>query len=392
MRPLLEVLAVFTRLGLTSFGGPVAHVGYFHDEFVTRRKWTDEATFADCFALCQFLPGPASSQLAIILGMERAGLLGGIAAWAGFTLPSAAALVAFALGLRAWGVSPDAPWLHGLKIVAVAVVALAVWTMAKSLCPDRPRATLAVLGAIAALATTSGLAQLGILGAGALAGLILLRGDESKPGAPLRSPVSKRGALLAGTIFFGLLAALPFAERARPDSALAVLSRFYRTGALVFGGGHVVLPLLEREVVAPGWTTEETFLAGYGAAQAVPGPLFSFAAYLGAVITVGPGGPLGGLVALVAIYSPAWLLVVGALPVWERLRRSRGAQAALLGANATVVGLLLAALYAPAWTSAIKGPRDFAVALGAFLLLAVWKLPPWLVVVATAVLAGIVLR
>ncbi|MEZ0227061.1 MAG: chromate efflux transporter [Planctomycetota bacterium] len=388
----LEVLTVFLKLGLTSFGGPVAHLAYFRDELVTRRQWIDEDGYAEIVALCQFLPGPASSQVGIALGLERAGFLGALAAWVGFTLPSAALLVAFALGLHALGVSADAPWLHGLKIVAVVVVALAVWGMAQSLCPDRPRASLAILAAIAAIATQGGPAQLGILAVGALLGRLVLPREEPKPQRALRIPVGRRGAIVAWAIFFGLLGGLAVAERALPGSSVAVASRFFRAGSLVFGGGHVVLPLLQREVVDPGWVTEQEFLAGYGAAQAVPGPLFSFAAYLGAVLRAGPGGVLGAALALCALYAPAFILVVAALPAWNRLRGSAGVQAALRGANAAVVGLLLAALYDPVWTSTMKTPRDFVVALGAFLLLGIWRMTPWVVVVLTALSASLLLR
>ncbi len=382
---MLEVLLVFLKLGLTSFGGPVAHLAYYRDELVTRRKWIDEDGYAEIVALCQFLPGPASSQAAIALGIERAGLLGGVAAWAGFTLPSAALMVAFALGLSALGVSADAPWLHGLKIVAVVVVALAVWGMAEKLCPDRLRASFAILAAAAAITTQGGLAQLGILAVAGLLGRLLLPTEPAKEQRPLRIPIGRRGAVIAWVLFFGLLGGLAIAERLLPGSSLDAASRFYRTGSLVFGGGHVVLPLLQKEVVEPGWATREEFLAGYGAAQAVPGPLFSFAAYLGAVLRVGPGGVLGALLALSALYAPAFLLIIGALPAWSRLRASGGAQAALRGANAAVVGLLLAALYDPVWTSGIRTPRDFTIGLLAFLLLGIWKMTPWVVVALTAV-------
>lgn len=384
MNRVLEVLLVFTRLGLTSFGGPVAHLGYFQRELVSRRGWVDEPTYADLVALCQFLPGPASSQVAIALGIERAGLPGGLAAWLGFTLPSAAALVLFALGVESLGGASAERWTHGLKVVAVPVVALAVWGMAKKLCPDRARGTIAILAAIGALAWPSGLVQLAILAAALLAGLVVFRREPPAPGRPLAAPISRGLALGAWALFFALLVALPVAARASGSGALELFARFERVGSLVFGGGHVVLPLLEAEVVAPGWTTGERFLAGYGAAQAVPGPLFSFAAYLGAVASEGPGGWAGAGLALVGIYLPSFLLVVGSLPFWERLRGSPAAQAALKGANAAVVGLLLAALYAGAWNVAIRGTADVALALGAFGLLAIWELPPWIVVALTA--------
>jgi chromate transporter len=379
-----EVFLVFLRLGLTSFGGPVAHLGYMEREIVSRRGWVDETTYADLVALCQFLPGPASSQVALSLGIERAGIGGAIAAWLGFTLPSAILLVLFALGVDALGGAADPTWIHGLRVVAVPVVALAVWGMAKSLCPDRVRGSIAIAAAIAATVWRSGLAQILVLALGAVVGWGLFRKEPATEGRPLAAPVTKRQALLAWVLFFALLAGLPLAARAFPSESLDVVDRFYRAGSLVFGGGHVVLPLLEAEVVEPGWTTGERFLAGYGAAQAVPGPLFSFAAYVGAVIRVGPGGWVGAALALGAIYLPSFLLVVGALAFWERLRAGRSVRAALRGTNAAVVGLLLAALYDPAWTRAILTPRDFALALGAFGLLALGRWPPWLVVLLTA--------
>ena len=380
----LEVLRVATRLGLTSFGGPVAHLGYFHDEYVVRRKWLDEASYADLVALCQFLPGPASSQVGIAIGLRRAGLLGGVAAWLGFTLPSAIALVAFAYGVQGLDVR-DAGWLHGLKIAAVAVVAVAVWGMARTLAPDRDRATIAILSTVAALAWRSGTAQVAIIGLAALAGLRFLPG--AAPGTAAHAgavPVGRRTAVVALALFFALLIALPRARHAVPSHALAVFDSFFRAGSLVFGGGHVVLPLLQAEVVSPGWVSPEAFVAGYGAAQAVPGPLFTFAAYLGAVMTPPPTGVAGAGLALVAVFLPSFLLVVGVLPFWDALRRRASVQSALRGINAGVVGLLLAALYQPVWTSAIRAPADVALALLAFGLLALWKVPAWLVVALAA--------
>jgi chromate transporter len=383
----LEVLAVATRLGLTSFGGPVAHIGYFHEEYVVRRKWLDEQTFADLVALCQFLPGPASSQVGIAVGTLRAGLAGGVLAWIGFTLPSALALVAFAYGLTATGAASDAGWLHGLKVVAVAVVALAVWTMARTLCPDRARATLAILAAVVVIAWPTVAGQtLSIVAAG-LIGVWLLPGDPMAAPWRLRVPVSRRVALLCWTLLIGLLVLLPLLRQVSPGRGLAVFDAFFRVGSLVFGGGHVVLPLLQAEVVGPGWVTNEAFVAGYGAAQAVPGPLFTFAAYLGFVMEAEPHRWAGAALALAAIFFPAFLLTLGALPFWDLLRARPAFQAALRGINAAVVGLLLAALYSPVWTSAIGRPADFGLALLAFGLLAVWKWPPWLVVALTA-LAG----
>lgn len=379
----LEVLGAATRLGLTSFGGPIAHLGYFREEYVVRRRWLDEATYADLVALCQFLPGPASSQVGIAIGIQRAGLLGGVAAWLGFTLPSAIALVGFAYGIRGLGVS-DLGWLHGLKIAAVAVVALAVWGMARALAPDRERATIALLSAMVALVWPTGLAQVAIIAVAALVGLRLLPGEASTSLARTVVPVGPRVGSGALVLFFGMLIALPLARQIAPSHALAVFDSFFRAGSLVFGGGHVVLPLLQAEVVPPGWVSGEAFVAGYGAAQAVPGPLFTFAAYLGAVMGPSPNGITGAGLALVAVFLPSFLLVVGVLPFWAALRQRSGFQAALRGINAGVVGLLLAALYHPVWTSAIRAPADVALALAAFGLLALWKAPAWLVVVLAA--------
>jgi chromate transporter len=380
----LEVLAVATRLGLTSFGGPVAHLGYYHAEYVVRRKWLDEQTYADLVALCQFLPGPASSQVGIAVGTLRAGVAGGVLAWIGFTLPSALALVAFAYGLSATGTAPDAGWLHGLKVVAVAVVALAVWTMARTLCPDRARATLAILAAIVASAWPAAAGQvLSIIAAG-LIGVWLLPGTTTTPATRLGVPVSKRLGVVCLVLLLGLLVLLPLLRQVSANRGLAVFDAFFRVGSLVFGGGHVVLPLLQAEVVGPGWVTNEAFVAGYGAAQAVPGPLFTFAAYLGFVMQAEPNRWTGAALALGAIFLPAFLLVFGALPFWDLLRSRPAFQSALRGINAAVVGLLAAALYHPVWTSAIGRPADFALGLLAFGLLALWKFPPWLVVILAA--------
>jgi chromate transporter len=379
----LEIFAVATRLGLTSFGGPVAHLGYFREEYVVRRRWLDEATYADLVALCQFLPGPASSQVGIAIGITRGGLLGGLAAWLGFTLPSAIALVLFAYGLRGLGAA-DAGWLHGLKVAAVAVVALAVWGMARSLAPDRARATIAIVSAFCALLWPTGVGQVAIIAAAALGGLWLLPTSAAPPTAVRLVPVSRTLGVAALVVFFGLLIALPIARQITGSQALALFDSFFRVGSLVFGGGHVVLPLLQAEVVPPGWVTSEAFVAGYGAAQAVPGPLFTFAAYLGAVMGPPPTGLAGAAIALVAIFLPSFFTIVGALPFWDTLRGRSSFQSALRGINAAVVGLLLAALYQPVWTSAIHGPADVGLALAALGLLAFWKAPAWLVVVLAA--------
>jgi chromate transporter len=376
----LEVLGVAFRLGLTSFGGPIAHLGYFRDEYVVRRKWLDEKSYADLVALCQFLPGPASSQVGMAIGIARAGLPGALGAWLGFTLPSALALVLFAFGVAALGGAADAGWLHGLKIVAVAVVAQAVWGMAKSLCPDRQRATLAILAAIVTLGWPGAVGQLLSLAAAGIIGWFLLPPVGLGAEAHTQFPIAKRKGVIAWSIFFTLLLGLPVARQLIASHALDVFDSFFRVGSLVFGGGHVVLPLLQAEVVGPGWVSNEQFVAGYGAAQAVPGPLFTFSAYLGAVMD----GWGGALLTLVAIFLPSFLLVVGALPFWDSLRRKSSFQSALSGINAAVVGLLLAALYNPVWTSAIYRPSDFGVGLVAFGLLMFWKWPPWLVVVLTA--------
>jgi len=379
----LEVLRAATRLGLTSFGGPVAHLGYFREDYVVRRRWIDERTYADLVALCQFLPGPASSQVGIAVGILRAGLLGGLAAWIGFTLPSAILLVLFGLGIRGLDLT-EAGWLHGLKIAAVAVVAQAVWGMARSLCPDRERATIAILAALAASARPTAGGQVVVIVLAGLAGVWLLAATAPAPASGSSVPVGRPLAIASLAVFFALLLGLPIVRYLGPAHPVAVFDSFFRAGSLVFGGGHVVLPLLQAAVVPPGWVSNEAFLAGYGAAQAVPGPLFTFAAYLGAVMQMPPSGWAGAALALAAIFLPSFLLVIGALPFWDALRARAGFQAALRGINAAVVGLLLAALYNPVWTGAITAPADFALALAAFGLLALWKTPPWLVVALAA--------
>ena len=388
----LEVLRVATRLGLTSFGGPIAHLGYFHEEYVKRRKWIDEQSYADLVALCQFLPGPASSQVSIAIGIARAGLPGGFAAWLGFTMPSAVALIAFAFGIGALASAADAGWLHGLKVVAVAVVAQAVLGMARSLCPDRERATLAILASIVALTWPTAVGQLSSIAIAGVVGSIIFPMTVSASLSPMRFPVEKRTGIAAWIIFLTLLIGLPLLRQVVPIHALEVFDSFFRAGSLVFGGGHVVLPLLQAEVVGPGWVTNEQFVAGYGAAQAVPGPLFTFAAYLGALMGTEPNGWTGAFLTLVAIFLPSFLLVTGALPFWDRLRSVPVFQSALKGVNAAVVGLLLTALYTPVWTSAIHSPADFGLGLVAFGLLMFWQCPPWLVVVLTAIGGEVIAR
>jgi chromate transporter len=385
-----EVLGIFLKLGLSSFGGPAAHLGFFRTEFVLRRQWLNEAAYADVVALCQFLPGPASSQVALSLGVLRAGLAGGLAAWCGFTLPSAIVMILFAVAVDRVGDLGHANWLHGLKIVAVAVVAQAVWGMARRLCPDAPRAALALGAALLVLAFPSAWGQIAAIVSAALIGWRFLHPSPTPDRGHLGFGLSRRVALAALASFFLLMFALPFASALSANHLLALVASFYRTGGLVFGGGHVVLPLLQQAVVPQGWIGNDAFLAGYGAAQAVPGPLFSFAAYLGAAMNPSPNGWLGGAICLVAIYLPSFLLLVGVLPFWDELRAQPGVQSALKGVNAAVVGLLLAAFYTPVWTSAIQSMTDFAIALVALLLLAYWRAPPWLVVAlgaATAQLA-----
>jgi chromate transporter len=379
----LEVFLVALRLGLTSFGGPVAHLGYFRAEYVERRRWLDEAAYADLVALCQLLPGPASSELGIAIGMTRAGVPGGLLAWAGFTLPSAIALVAFAYASSQLGTA-DLRWLRGLQVVAVAVVAQAVWTMAHALAPDRRRLGIALAAAVVALAVPGTPGQLAVIAGGGLAGTLVAREVEEPDARPVAVPVGRRAAAGALAALGLLLVLLPLLRRVVASPALAAFDAFFRSGALVFGGGHVVLPLLRAAVVAPGWVSEPRFLTGYGAAQAVPGPLFTFAAYLGAVEHGPPGGVAGAALALVAIFLPAFLLVVGALPFWGLLHAAPALRAALRGVNAAVVGLLLAALYDPVFTGAVHGPADFGLAVVALGLLAVVRMPPWAVVALTA--------
>jgi chromate transporter len=386
---ILEVLKVSTRLGLTSFGGPIAHLGYFHEEYVKRRKWLDEKNYADLVALCQFLPGPASSQVGIAIGIQRAGLLGGLMAWLGFTLPSAIALMVFAWVLQGFNIQ-HAGWVHGLMIVAVAVVAQAVWGMASKLATGKTRSTIAVISAVCALLVPTPMVQVLIIIVAGLIGWIFFRKNTVQDIQPMPIPISKKTSLIFLTLFFAFLIVLPLLRLMIQNQGLAMFDSFYRAGALVFGGGHVVLPLLQQDVVPTGWVTNAQFLAGYGAAQAVPGPLFTFSSYLGFVSKPYPNGIMGSILALIAIFLPAFFLVAGALPFWNILRSRPGFQTALSGINASVVGILMAALYHPVWTSAIKSPYDFCLALIAFTLLMIWKLPPWIVVIISA-LGGVVL-
>ena len=380
----LEVLAVATRLGFTCFGGPIAHLGYFRDEYVVKRRWLDERSYADLVALCQFLPGAASSKLGMSIGILRAGLGGGLAAWLGFTLPSTIALAVVAIVLRGVG-SDTINLLHGLKVVAVAVVAQAVWGMARNLAPDRSRATIAICAAAAVFMMPTRVGQIAVIAAAALVGWRFLRSGEVSNGPRMAVPIPKWLAILAWALLLSLLIALPLGRHFVSFQPLAMFDSFYRSGSLVFGGGHVVLPLLQSEVVPPHWIDRDQFLAGYGVAQAVPGPLFTFASYLGAAMRPAPNGALGATIALIAIFLPSMLLTVGALPWWGELRTRPAAQAALRGVNAAVVGILLAALYNPVWTSAIRRPADFVLAMSAFGLLVIWRLPPWIVVLLTGI-------
>lgn len=380
-----EVFLSFLKLGLTSFGGPVAHLGYFRTEFVDRRAWLDDKSYTDLVALCQFLPGPASSQVGIALGLGRAGWLGALCAWIGFTLPSAIALILFAFGVTQWTSLAQSGVVHGLKVAAVAVVAQAVWGMSKSLCPDRLRAGIAIAAVLVVLGVPTALGQIGAIVAGGLVGKWALQLEPAIAAQHRDYGVSKRAGAALLLLFGFLLVLLPILATLAHSETLSLFSSFYQSGALVFGGGHVVLPLLQANVVPNGLISNDTFLAGYGAAQAVPGPLFTFAAYLGAAMTGTLGGWIGGLTLLVAVFTPAFLLVVGALPFWESLRQREGVQRSMAGVNAAVVGILIAALYDPVWTSAIHSRADFGLAVCAFGLLIFGRLSPMWVVALCAV-------
>lgn len=380
LRLYLEILLVSTRLGLTSFGGPTAHLGYFHEEYVRRRKWMDEKSYADLVALAQFLPGPASSQVGIGIGVMRAGVLGGIVSFLGFTLPSVIALILFALLLTGFDIG-NAGWIHGLKIVAVAVVAHAILSMAKNLTPDLRRKAIALFALIGTLVWQTAFTQVGVILIAALFGFLLYKQHEKDEEVSTRFPITKRVSAICLLLFFSLLIFLPIIREMTGSYWVAMFDSFYRSGSLVFGGGHVVLPLLEQEFVPTGWLSEESFLAGYGATQAVPGPLFTFAAYLGAVMK----GWQGGLIATIAVFLPAFLLILGALPFWDSLRNNPNIKGAIMGVNAAVVGILISALYNPIWTSSILTPIDFALASILFSMLVYWKLPPWIVVLTGAI-------
>ena len=381
-----EVFRAFVKLGVSSFGGPIAHMGYFHNEFVLRRKWLDEAAYADVVALCQFLPGPASSQVGLSIGLLRAGYRGGLAAWTGFTLPSAILLVLFAYSVSALTGTASAALLHGLRLVAVAIVAQAVWGMARTLSRGRARASITVASAFIVLLSHSTLAQLGAIGLGAALGRLFCSPVDAGDSHPsVRIPVSRRAGAAALAAFLALLVIPPALSPVVSWPGLQLFHAFYRSGALVFGGGHVVLPLLRQAFVRPGWVTDATFLAGYGAAQAVPGPLFSFAAYLGAVVHTTPHGLPGAALGLAGIFLPGTLILLGVLPYWELLRRQASTRAMMIGVNAAVVGLLAAALYQPLWVTSVTSPADFGIVLVGFMLLTIWRTPPLIVVAAMAI-------
>ena len=379
-KSLLEIFLVSTRLGLTSFGGPTAHLGYFHEEYVRRRKWMDEKSYADLVALAQFLPGPASSQVGIGIGVMRAGVLGGIISFIGFTLPSVIALILFALLLTGFDIG-NAGWIHGLKIVAVAVVAHAIIGMAKNLTPDLKRKAIALFALIGTLLWQTAFTQVGVILLAAFLGFLMFKQHDATEEASSQFPIAKRVSVICLLLFFGLLFLLPVIKEVTGSYWVAMFDSFYRSGSLVFGGGHVVLPLLEQEFVPTGWVSEEAFLAGYGATQAVPGPLFTFAAYLGTVMN----GWQGGLVATFAVFLPAFLLILGALSFWDSLRSNPKIKGAIMGVNAAVIGILISAFYYPIWTSSILAPTDFALAAILFSMLSFWKLPPWIIVVTGAI-------
>ncbi|MBM6617252.1 chromate transporter [Bacillus suaedaesalsae] len=381
MSILWEIFLTSSKLGLTSFGGPIAHLGYFHDEYVRRRKWIDEKSYADLVALCQFLPGPASSQVGIGIGVTRGGVLGGIVSFIGFTFPSVLVLMIFAYILASFDISTSG-WIHGLKIVAVAIVAHAIVGMAQKLTPDTKRKTIALFALLITLLWQTAFSQVTVILIAALIGYFLYKNNKEEEHVPLHIPISKSFAIICISLFFGLLVLLPILRNVIDHSSIALFDSFYRSGALVFGGGHVVLPLLERELVPQGFISSEAFLTGYGMTQAVPGPLFTFAAYLGTVIS----GWQGGLLATIAIFLPAFLLVFGFLPFWNTLRNNRSIYGAWMGVNAAVVGILISAFYQPIWISSIMNEIDFVIAAILFSMLSYWKLSPWVVVVTGSVL------
>jgi len=378
----LEVFLTALRLGLTSFGGPIAHLSYFHDEYVKKKKWISEQSYADLVALCQFLPGPASSQVGMAIGLSRSGVLGAILSWIGFTLPSVIILILFGLGMAHIDATAHQHWLHGLKVVAVAVVAQAVLGMGKKLCPDKERVIIAIISSVIVLAAKSAFIQILVLIAAGIFGTFFLKTTSELPHEPLHKGRRKIGAVFI-SLFLGLLVLLPVLRGMYPSQSLKLFDSFYRAGALVFGGGHVVLPLLQAEVVPTGWVTNDLFMAGYGVANAIPGPLFAFSSYLGAVSSLSPNGWAGAFLCLIAAFLPSFLLIIGALPFWEKLRSLPKIRQSMLGLNSAVVGILLAAFYNPVWTSAIFSIKDFALAAVGFVLLEFWKIPSWAVVLMT---------
>ncbi|MCT1453271.1 chromate efflux transporter [Corynebacterium sp. p3-SID1145] len=386
----LRIFRIFLRLGCTSFGGPTAHLGYFRDEFVEKRKWFSDKQYADLVALCQFLPGPASSQVGMAIGLQRAGYLGMFLAWVGFTLPSVLLMVAFALGVAQLGDISEAGWLLGLKAAAVAVVAQAVYGMTKNLVTGKIHAAIAVAALVLVLLVPHPLIQVGAIVLGIVAGLAFLRVKKEADDQPQAESGSRTFGIVCLVLFFALLFVLPLVARLIGTTGADIFDTFYRAGALVFGGGHVVLPLLEAVTVGPGLVDHDTFLAGYGAAQAMPGPLFTFASYLGTTAQ-GVNWVMGAMIATIAIFLPAALLVLGAMPFWERIRRMPRAGAALAGANAAVVGILGAALYTPVFTAGITGVATLSIAVVCFAALTSWKVPPWAVVIGAALVGWVVL-
>lgn len=387
MKKVFEVFWIFLRLGCTSFGGPIAHLSYFRQEFVEKREWFDDRSYADLVALCQFLPGPASSQVGMAIGLSRAGVRGAVAAWVGFTLPSALLLIAFARGVSTHTEYLSAGWLHGLKVVAVAVVAHALWGMSKNLTPDLKRILMAVIAGAIALLWSSAWGQVGAILMGAAFGLFFIPKSDRLQSTSLKIKIGIKTAVFSLVLFVSAIVLLPLMALTAGDG-VKIFDSFFRAGSLVFGGGHVVLPLLKAEIVNTGWVNSDSFMAGYGAAQAVPGPLFAFAAYLGAVAKAGIGGVIGGMICLSAVFLPSFLLVFGFLPLWDRVQGVKSMRSAMGGINAAVVGLLAAALYNPVWTSAIFGVRDIIFALVCFILLLRLKAPSWLVVIGGALVGG----
>ncbi|TGK85887.1 chromate efflux transporter [Leptospira bourretii] len=386
MKNHLEVFFTALKLGCTSFGGPIAHLSYFHDEYVTKKKWISAHAYADLVALCQFLPGPASSQVGMAIGLSRAGIFGAILSWIGFTLPSAIILIFFGLGITTMDVTTHNHWLHGLKVVAVAVVAQAILGMGKKLCPDKERISIAIITSVILLFLNSAFLQVAILFFSGIFGIFFLKSASDLPHEPFHKGNKTIGSVFI-FLFFGLLIFFPFLRELYQNQTINLFDSFYRAGALVFGGGHVVLPLLQAEVVPSGWVSNDLFLAGYGISNAIPGPLFAFSSYLGAVSSVEPNGWEGAIICLVAAFLPSFLLVVGVLPFWEKLRKNPNIRKSMLGINASVVGILLAALYQPVWTNAIFSGKDFALAITGFLFLEFWKLPSWIVVIATVLIS-----